>query len=76
MTKEQAIEMLTKYVADGEEIQISWWNRSDVQEWSEQDLTDEQWELFIRWYDKYQDSSYDLNEAVAYAVKYAGKEEE
>ena len=67
MTKEMAIELLTKYVADGEEIQLSWWNRADVQDWCEEDLSDDEWERFIYWYDKYQDSSYDLNEAVAFA---------
>lgn len=70
MTKEMLIEVLTKYVPDGQEIAVGGlWFKTDVEDWCEQDLTDEQWASVVHWFEKYQDSSYDLNEAVHYATK-------
>lgn len=70
MTKQELIELIEKYVPDGE--QVAWqgfWVRSDVEEWCEQDLTDEQWDKVVYWFSRYTDSSEDLNEAVFYATK-------
>lgn len=72
MTKEQLIEIIEKYVADGEEIAVgAYWTRQDVQDWQQELLTDEQWSRFVHWFEKYQDSSADADEAWFYAVKEA-----
>jgi hypothetical protein len=69
MTKEALIELITKYVPDGEEIALAgYWLKQDVQDWHGQVLTDEQWDRFVYWFEKYQDSSDEANEALSYAL--------
>jgi hypothetical protein len=68
MTKEALIELITKYVPDGEEIAIgTYWTRQDVQDWQGETLTADEWERFVFWYEKHQDGSYDADEAFAFA---------
>jgi hypothetical protein len=67
MTKEQLIEWANG-LADGEIIAMGGlWVKFDVEEWDERDLTAEEWERFVYWFEKYQDSSNDYNDALAYA---------
>ena len=68
MTKEQLIDLL-ETVPAGEEIAIgTFWFRDDVDDWADTPLTDAQWERFVYWFDKYQDSDYDSAEALTYAL--------
>lgn len=70
MTKEQFIEIINKYVPDGEEIAVgSWWYKGDVEDWHGEPLSAEQWERFVYWYEKYQDGASDADEALSYALK-------
>ena len=70
MTKEALIELVTKYVPDGEEVALGgYWLKQDVQDWQGHVLTDEQWERFVYWFEKYQDSSADADEAYRYALE-------
>ncbi len=71
MTKEQLIEVITKYVPDGQEIAMGgWWTRADAEQFmnGEEPFTDEQWERFVYWFEKYQDNSGDADEAYRYAM--------
>ena len=70
MTKEMFIEVLQKYVPDGEEVAVgSWWYKGDVEDWHGEPLSAEQWERFVYWYEKYQDGASDADEALSYALK-------
>jgi hypothetical protein len=69
MTKEMFIEIINKYVPDGEEVAVGgWWYKSDVEDWHERELSAEQWSRFVFWFEKYQDASADADEAWSYAV--------
>lgn len=69
MTKQELIEMITKYAPDGEDIAIGgWWYREDVESWAGE-LTDNQWKRFVEWFENYQDSSADADEALYHARK-------
>jgi hypothetical protein len=69
MTKEMFIEVLQKYVPDGEEVAVGgWWYKGDVEDWHERELSAEQWSRFVFWFEKYQDASADADEAWSYAV--------
>ena len=68
MTKELFIEIINKYVPDGEEIAVGgWWYKSDVEDFEEREMTAEQWSRFVHWFEKYQDNSFDYDEALSYA---------
>jgi hypothetical protein len=70
MTKEQLIDIIQKYVPDGEQIALGgWWYKADVEDWHGEPLTEDQWERFVYWFDKYQDASSDADEALFYALK-------
>lgn len=70
MVKEKLIQLIQDNVPDGEEIAVSTlWFRNDIPDWAGQALDDAQWERFCYWFDKYQDSSYDTDEALNYALK-------
>lgn len=75
MVKEQFIELISKYVPDGEELAVGgWWSRADAEQFMNGDkpFTDEQWARFVFWFEKYQDSSGDADEAFVYAMKEEG----
>jgi hypothetical protein len=67
MNKDQLLQLASS-LADGEVVAFGgWWGRGDVEAWSDEALTDDQWARFVHWYQKYQDSSADYDEALAYA---------
>lgn len=70
MTKQQLIEIIEKYAPDGEDIAIGgYWFRNDVEDWHGEKLTDDQWSAYVRWFENYQDSGADADEALFYALK-------
>lgn len=67
MTKEQLQDLLAN-TPDGEQIAIgTFWTKQDVQDWQQELLTDDEWERFVYWFEKYQDGSWDSDEAFRYA---------
>jgi hypothetical protein len=69
MTKRELIEMIEKYAPDTGEIAMGgWWYREDIESWAGE-LTDNEWDRFVEWFEKYQDSSADADEALYYARK-------
>jgi hypothetical protein len=69
MTKEQLIDLISRYVPDGDEVALGgWWHRSDVEDFYGK-LSDNQWSRFVYWYEKYQDNGADTDEALAFAME-------
>lgn len=72
MTKEQ-LQRFVDGLADGETIVMFAWSKFDIdydrEDAGEPKLTDEQWQKFCYWMNKYVDVWEDYNDALYYAIK-------
>lgn len=69
MTKEKLFEVINAYVADGEEVALAnFWTKADTEGMLDVPLTDDEWLLFVRWWDNW-DSSYEISDALAFAIQ-------
>ena len=67
MTKQELVELIDKYVPDGEEIAFGgFWFRADAEAFLQVKLSDEQWEKIVSWFAN-METGYDLNDAYHYA---------
>lgn len=70
MDKQSLLEFIERNYADDDLFAgLCFWTKSDVEDNEERELDEEQFERFDYWMSKYADSSFDYNEAVAYALR-------